>query len=164
MNSTDTQKKRFIFFDIDYTLFDTHEYKESQLTNLTLYEEIEQMLEEIPGEYTLGILSEGQEEFQKNKLLATKIDHHFDQQHIHIVVNKVENLPRLLDEYKNESIILVDDKLPILYNAKKILPSLFCIWIKRGPYAESQRPIPGFVPDAEIDSLKNLASLLMRSP
>lgn len=153
-------KQYILLFDIDYTLFDTAEYKRTNLTVLRLFEEIEELLQHLHKKHTLGILSEGDPEFQKNKLLQTEIFEYFNELHIHIVIDKLGSLPDILKKYQTDEVFLVDDKLPVLYNAKKILPSLKTIWVKRGMYAEQQQPIPEFSPDAEVLDLANLVDIL----
>lgn len=153
---TSHAQKTVILFDIDYTLFDTDHYKQSNLTEHKLYTEIEKVLHELGQECVLGILSEGQYDHQRNKLIKTNILSHFDPDHVHIVSDKLSALAEILQFYKDSDVVLVEDKLPILYHAKQQLPSLKTIWIKRGIYAEKQDPISGFHPDHTLLTLEHL--------
>lgn len=145
-----------ILFDIDYTVFDTALFKQSNLTQYSVYPEIHSVLTNLSSHATLGILSEGEKEFQQNKLIKTKIDHFFNKEHIHITLDKEKLLQTINKIYDDKSLVIVDDKLPILALAKKHMPHTFTVWIKRGEYAENQKPLPGFTPDIELDSLIEL--------
>ncbi|GEM_PF-26585 len=153
-------KQKVVLFDIDYTLFDTGTFKESQLQKYSLYQETVDVILKLQGSAKLGIFSEGEIEFQKNKLLKTEINRHFENEYLHIVEKKDEVLESVLDKYDDYNLFLVDDKLPILHAAKKYKPSLFTIWIKRGIFADNQEPIKGFIPDAIVDTLDGIVSLV----
>lgn len=154
-------KKKMALFDIDYTLFNTKVFKKSKLQKHLAYEEVYDVLNEISKIAKIGIFSEGQVEFQKNKLAKTKIEKYFQQEHLHIVEEKEKKIGKILRKYKNYVVYLIDDKLTILHKAKTIMPSIFTIWVKRGMYAKTQRPIENFVPDAIIKNLKELMSIII---
>jgi hypothetical protein len=144
-----------ILFDIDYTLFDTAIFKQSNLTRYSLYPEVPNILNKLSTQATLGILSEGEKETQQNKLIKTKIYHLFNKDHIHITSDKQKKIKTLIENYKDKSLIIIDDKLPILPLAKKYIPQALTIWIKRGEYAKNQKPLPGFTPDAILNTLSS---------
>lgn len=152
--------KKIVLFDIDYTLFDTDTFKQSNLQNHSLYDETHEVLNQLSKIAKLGIFSEGELEFQKNKLTKTKIKRYFKPKYTHIVEEKDANLQKILLKYKDNQLFLVDDKLMVLYRAKTLRPSIFTIWIKRGVYAKSQRPINNFTPDAIIENLKQAVSII----
>lgn len=156
-------KQKLVLFDIDYTLFNTDIFKQTKLQKHSVYDEVYNVLEELSKVANLGIFSEGNINLQKTKLQQTKIHKYFAQEHIHIVEIKEENLKRVFKKYKNNKLFLVDDKLTILYIAKKISPNVFTIWVKRGIYAEKQKPIKGFKPDAQIDNLEGLLDIVIRN-
>lgn len=153
-------KKKIVFFDIDYTLFDTDFFRKSQLQKHSVYKEVYTVLQELSKIAKLGIFSEGQFEFQKAKLIKTDIRKYFNKKHIYILPEKETPLKEILLKYKGYDLFLVDDKLTILHRAKAIMPSLFTIWVKRGRYANSQKPIKNFVPDVIIEDLKDLVSII----
>lgn len=155
--------RRIVIFDIDYTLFDTDTFKESNLTKHFVYKEVKSVLEQLSKISILGILSEGDVVLQSSKLRNTDINNFFHKDHIHIVSDKTLSLKAFLDKYKNDKIALVDDRLPILYDAKKYMPSIFSVWVKRGRFAMSQHPIEGFAPDAQISDLSKIVSLINNS-
>jgi len=155
--------KKVILFDIDYTLFNTDIFKQSQLRTHAVYDEVYDVLKELSKIAQLAIFSEGKINFQKNKLLKTGIQKHFLKGYTHIAEKKEEMLRRILQKYIDNRVFLVDDKLTILHLAKTISPSLFTIWVKRGIYAKNQKEIPGFKPDATVDNLKRIIFLIHNS-
>lgn len=151
---------KIVLFDIDYTLFNTDRFRQSNLSDFVLYDEVVQVLTQLEKVATLGIFSEGTLELQNEKLHQTNILPHFIEEHIHIVAKKEEGLKTVLYKYRNYKIFLIDDKLTILQKAKNILPELITIWIKRGKYAENQTSLIGFVPDEEFYNLSDVVSVI----
>lgn len=149
-----------VLFDIDYTLFDTALFKESKLLTHKIYKEVIEVLDSLNKIATLGIFSEGNIDFQRRKLKETNIDKYFEKNHTHIVLKKIDDLKRILKSYEDRQIFFVDDKLTILVDAKKSFPEVFTIWVKRGPFAQNQKEIPGFKPDAEVKSLRDVVSII----
>ncbi len=215
-------KKKTVLFDIDYTLFNTEEYRKNLYSTLSsnlgydkntldtigheiyevvkkeqgyfdpkifseqlafkigkkedaatikeaiwdtkhfsnnLYEETGEILKILSKRATIGIFSQGYDEFQRAKLLAIK--DFFQQEHIHITLNKHTSLPTLFKQYKENSLYLVDDALDVLHTAKKLRNDITVIWVKRGKYAKLQSPIEGFVPDAIIETLHELLDTIV---
>jgi FMN phosphatase YigB (HAD superfamily) len=157
MNKT----KKIVLFDIDNTLFDTERFKQTNREVFSLYEEVYEVLEELAPVADLGIFSEGEIAFQQKKLKQTNIEKYFIEEHVHIVPQKIHAIELLLKKYKhNNKIFLVDDRLSILPLIKKDFPSVFTIWMKRGEFFSHQKPIEGFSPDAEVDTLKEIIPLI----
>lgn len=154
------QPDKIILFDIDYTLFNLDLFKETLLKEYELYEEVEEVLSKLSEFVTLGIFSEGNYEFQKTKLEKTKLKNYFKESDTHIVGDKLRDLRRILDKYKKKKVFFVDDKLTILRDAKKILPSIFTIWLKRGIYAINQKDIPDFKPNEVIKNLREVIKII----
>ncbi len=159
-DKTFTASKKLVLFDIDYTLFDTDIFKESQLTTYQIYEEVLDVLMNVGKTARLGIFSEGELDFQKTKLLKTDILRHFMEENIHIVASKDETIKEILTQYKDETVVLIDDKLPVLHAAHQIMPSMYTIWVKRGIYAEKQQPISGFTPTREVTTLSEIPEIV----
>lgn len=151
--------KKIILFDIDYTLFNTDILKKSNLSEFKLYDESINVLENLSKYATLGIFSQGDTDFQMRKLRKSKIIEHFLKENIHIVSDKHLSIQYILDKYVHEQMYLVDDKLFVLQAAKAYMPSIYTIWIRRGQYAEKQKPIEGFTPDLAINTLDELQSI-----
>lgn len=66
----------------------------------------------------------------------------------------------ILDIYKNNRIFIVDDKLSFLREIKLYMPSLFTIWVKRGPYAMNRQSFNDFTPDAAIINLTFINNII----
>lgn len=144
---------KLVLFDIDYTLFDTDSFKESNLTNFSLYEEIGPLLEKLSKISTLAIFSKGEIDFQINKLKNTGIDKYFSEEFIDVVVDKTEAFERVLDKYKNYEIYLIDDRIHNLETAKKHRRDIRTIWVERGPFAVKDT---NFIPDKSISDLREI--------
>jgi UDP-N-acetylglucosamine diphosphorylase / glucose-1-phosphate thymidylyltransferase / UDP-N-acetylgalactosamine diphosphorylase / glucosamine-1-phosphate N-acetyltransferase / galactosamine-1-phosphate N-acetyltransferase len=151
---------KVVLFDIDYTLFNTKVFKESALEDYQLYEEALDVLTQLKNNVILGIFSEGELDFQFTKLQRTDINAHFLDENIHIVKSKDEKLREVLAHYRDNHIIIVDDKLTVLHQAKTLVPNITTIWVKRGMYAENQKQIPGFKADVEVDSLQEIPKII----
>lgn len=152
-----------ILFDIDNTLFNTVELKQSNFSVFSLYDEVENTLEELSSIATLGIFSQGEVAFQKKKLMETKIAQYFFEEHTHIVQYKTEVMHDVLKKYSGAKIFFIDDWVDILRTAKKINPSVFTVWIKRGEYVKEQKEFSDFSPDAVIENLRELTPLIKKS-
>ncbi len=153
-------KHTIILFDIDYTLYDTEVFKTSNLQKHALYKEVQDVLQKLAKIATLGIFSQGDLELQTMKLHKTNIVEHFSSSDIHIVEEKEKTLRQILKKYHAQKLYLIDDKLAILRQAKKIIPSTFTIWVKRGIYAKIQKPFEDFTPDATVSNLKKVVSII----
>ena len=153
-------KNKVVLFDIDYTLFDTAFFKESNLLKHKIYEEVIDVLNSLNKIAILGVFSEGDIDFQINKIKETNIDQYFAKENTHVVLDKLVDLEKIFERYKSKKTFLVDDKLDILYDVKKLFPEVFTIWVKRGPFAAAQKSIPGFIPDAQVENLKEIISII----
>lgn len=153
-------KKPIVLFDIDYTLFDTRKFKDSKLQDYNVYGEVMSVLDKLSGFADLGIFSKGEMEFQKTKLKKTGMIRFFQEHNVHIFDDKDMNVVNVLEKYKDSRLFLVDDKLGTLYSAKKHTPEVFTIWVKRGPYAQNQKEIVGFKPDAQVENLRDVVAII----
>jgi len=150
-----------VLLDIDNTLFNTVKLKASSLTHFELYEEVKDTLKKLAPIATLGILSQGEIAFQNKKLETTEIKHYFLSEHTHIVEYKLDVMQEILEKYKGKAkIYFIDDWLDMLRAAKKVDPSVYTVWIKRGEYADSQKEHSDFTPDAVIENLQELIPLI----
>lgn len=152
-------KNKLVLLDLDYTLFDTDFFKKTQLENYRLYQEVDSVLTQLREIATLAVFSEGNKKFQKDKVRQTNLKKYFKRKDIHVFLKKQDKLEWMLEKYKDFVIFMADDKLSFLETAKKIMPSLLTIWIKRGPYAERQKPL-GFLPDATFNNLEGIVSFV----
>lgn len=153
-------KKPIVLFDIDYTLFDTRKFKDSKLQDYSIYGEVMGVLDELSNLADLGIFSKGEIEFQKTKLKKTGMIKFFQEHNIHVFDDKDASLIDILDKYRKSKLFLVDDKLETLYSAKKHMPQVITVWVKRGPYAQNQKEIVGFKPDAQVENLRDVVAII----
>jgi FMN phosphatase YigB (HAD superfamily) len=153
-------KKPIVLFDIDDTMFNTALFIQSGLSENKAYEEVMQTLESLSSFATLGIFSKGETQFQKNKLEKAEMLKYFKEENVHIFEDKNINLMQVINKYKRSKIFLVDDRLEVLYSAKKNMEQIFTIWAKRGRYAQNQQAISGFTPDAEVENLSEVARIV----
>lgn len=123
-----------------------------------LYKESLGVISKLSKIGTVGIFSKGYNSFQKNKIQALK--HILSDKDIYVYVNKRRSLPKIIDKYKDFKLYIVDDALNVLYAAWKLNKDLATIWVKRGIYAEKQKPINDFKPDAIIKNLKELMPVI----
>lgn len=152
--------KPVVLFDIDDTLFDTATFIESGLAEYKVYEEVIHVLEKLSVFATLVIFSKGEEQFQKTKLERTGLLKFFNEENIYIFADKNINLMQVINKYKNSKIFLVEDILEVLNSAKKNMQQIFTIWARRGRYAQSQKAILGFTPDAEVENLAEVVKII----
>lgn len=152
--------KKIVLFDIDYTLFDTDLFKESDLKTHSLYEEVVGVLVELATHATLGIFSEGNVELQRNKLLKTDIMKNFNEEDIHIFLEKTTPIPEVIGKYKDHKIFLVDDRPSILEKVKKHSPSVFTVFINREKRIWKADEPTDYMADAVITSLNELVPLI----
>lgn len=164
MNVTKVDKKeKIVLFDIDYTLFDTVTFKQSSLQIYKAYQEVLDVLVELGQIAKLGIFSEGDKDFQSKKLRDSDIEKYFISEHVHIVPRKEETMKEVLVKYEHNQLFVVDDKLPFLHMVQHYAPHVFTIWVKRGIYAENQKPIRGFKPYATVKNLKSILPIIART-
>lgn len=109
----------------------------------------------------IGIFSQGEKEFQSAKIRHFK--HLLNSNRVHIVADKKSEMFTIFKNLKNYDVYFVDDMLIMLQVAKKIDTSIVTIWMKRGRYAENQKDIPGFKPDATITNLEEVIDIVERN-
>lgn len=155
------KNKKIVFFDIDYTLFNTDIFKKSNLKQYKNYNEVEKVLKNLSEKLDLGIFSEGEKDFQEKKLEKTGIRKYFNKNDVYILQGKNLNIKEVFKKYKEDSVFLVDDKLTILSEVKILCPFVFTVWLKRGVYAENEKNVKEFIPDAKIKELKALEDIVL---
>jgi hypothetical protein len=152
--------KPVVLLDIDDTLFNTALFIESGLSENKAYEDVRRVLESLNVFATLGIFSKGEAQFQKTKLEKTDLVKFFQERDVHVFDDKNINLIQTIGKYKNSKVFLVDDLLSVLFSAKKNAKKIFTIWVKRGRYAQNQKEIPGFTPDAQVENLSEVVRIV----
>ncbi len=126
------------------------------------YEETVEVLDEVSKIATVGIFSQGDESFQKEKIKS--VSRFFSEENIHVTLDKYKKLPEIIKKYQDSKLIIVDDFLSVLYSAKKLNENIHTIWVKRKAYYEphllNQEVIGNFVPDATITNLRELVPIV----
>lgn len=124
-----------------------------------LYKEAEDVLRLLSKNKNIkiGIFSGGHDIFQRRKIEAVK--DFFDEEHIHVFMQKGQELKKIIGKYKGKKLYYIDDILELLEKAKKINEEITTIWIKRGRFAKKQA-IADFHPDKTITNLIELVPVL----
>jgi len=126
-----------------------------------LYEGAKKVLQSLSKNKLLkiGIFSAGDDAFQRKKI--KEIENFLHKDHIHIFTfKKSEKLDTIVKRYKKNKLYIVDDKLEILYAAKSLNKTIFCIWIKRRKFATQQEEIFDFRPDAIVVDLREVVKII----
>src|SRR5687768_10060466 len=122
---------KIVLLDIDDTMFNTALHKATE--TFKMYEEVHDALEELAQVASLGIFSQGEIAFQLKKLKETNIHNYFEEEHMHIVKDKLETIRTLLAKYKDKgNIYIVEDRLDVLQMAKQCGANIYTILMKRG--------------------------------
>jgi FMN phosphatase YigB (HAD superfamily) len=134
---------------------------DEEILRASLFEEAIEVLKVLSKkkDITLGIFSAGPLELQRAKIKT--IEEYFPKEHIHIFMEKTEEILGIVKKYKNDELYLIDDLLEILYNAKRLDKNVYTIWVKRGWLAKNQKPIEGFRADKTIESLKEILPIFL---
>lgn len=151
-------RKKILLFDIDYTLFDTAHFKESNLSSYLLYPDVENVLLKLHSKIQLGILSQGEHDFQIAKLKNTGIFNFFKSEYIFIVEDKHGELQHIMKFLKDFDVIFVEDKKEMLERAKEFDPEIKTVWVQKGPYADATSS--KFSPHFTIFDISELPPLL----
>lgn len=125
-----------------------------------VFDETVEVLQELSQnkDFRIGIFSGGREEHQLKKI--EKFKHFFHEEHIHILRMKDKDLPHIMKQYEHDTVVLIDDILQILYNAKKFHPNMTVIWMKRGRLADQQK-IEEFEPDYTVTNLREILKIIV---
>lgn len=109
----------------------------------------------------IGIFSAGKILLQKPKI--KDVEDFFHKEHIHIFeYNKNKALPKLINDYKNYELYIVDDIQSILAEAKRLNVNIITIWIQRKGYSKNLNPVANFAPDYIISSLDEVINILKK--
>lgn len=136
-----------------------HLYK-PEYTKMHVYDEVLGVLDRLNKLGEVGILSQGEDRFQRTKLVSFL--HYLSSKHIHIHSDKRSEMNRIFKQYLQNEVYYVDDMLIMLVAAKNADENVKPIWIKRGKYALTQDSIAGFVPWATVDNLSDIIELIAK--
>lgn len=125
----------------------------------SLYAETKSILIEIKNrDIIIGILSTGHSRHQMQKIKI--ISDFFYKEHIHIFTDKIQNLDMIIDKYRNDRLIIVDDLPMVLSEAKKRNKAITTVFVKRDKKYETTKEIENFIPDKTIMNLHELEPIL----
>jgi len=117
-------------------------------------------LETIQHLKTIGqvvIVSDGDLCFQAEKIFNSSLADAVEGR-VSLYTHKQEHLDDIMRRYLADHYVIIDDKLDILADAKKVLgPKLTTVFVKQGKYA-AQKPPEHFVPDIIVDHIGDLRS------
>jgi FMN phosphatase YigB (HAD superfamily) len=107
---------------------------------------------------TVGILSDGDEEYQPRKIersgLGTAVDHQ-----VLIYVHKEDHLDEVMARWPAEHYVLVDDKARILYAVARLIgDKVTTVHVRQGHYGREPWP-SGFRPDIDVERIGNLLAV-----
>ncbi len=150
----------YLNIDLDENLIEAISLSE-KIIDQSVYEEALEAIEALKNKnFKIGIFSTGLETIQRAKI--SKFEKHLEEEHIHIIKDKKEFLPKLIEKYKNHDLYMVDDLLEILYSAVIMDKSVHTIWIKRGRFAkESDTKL--FTPDVTVSNLTEAVEFIKNS-
>lgn len=123
----------------------------------SLFADVIPSLKELKKLGKIGILSQGEDPYQRAKL--TSFEEFLHPDFIFIAKDKKSVMKTIFGnlEYKT---FFVDDTLNMLYQAYLINKNVVTIWMMRGDRWESKNKIPEFVPFYKVSNLKEVIKLI----
>ncbi len=108
----------------------------------------------------IGIFSAGPHGLQRAKIKS--LLNHFSEEHIYIhEIDKKQNIPLIVDTYKDYRVFAIDDLVDVLYSLKSESKNIMTILIKREDWHNRAKIAPSdFRSDFEIRSLKELDQII----
>lgn len=127
----------------------------------SLYSDVEEVLEMISkkGTVRIGIFSGGQEDMQRKKIAS--LVHILEEDHIHInEVDKLQDIPTVLEKYTNHKVFIIDDLLIVLEKFKSVNDKVITVLIERNGTKKEGISGDGFIPDLRIENLRELTTII----
>ncbi len=107
---------------------------------------------------TVGILSDGDEEYQPRKIEGSGLGAAVDGQ-VLIYIHKEDHLDAVMARWPAEHYVLVDDKSRILDTVARLLgDKITTVHVRQGHYGREPWP-PGFQPDIDVASIGDLLTI-----
>lgn len=117
--------------------------------NFPIFEEVRDVLTELSANNTLGIFSEGFDDWQKKKIKLSDIWDFFDPNWM--VIERRKLLPESINKIPNGATV-IDDKRIVIETLANIRPDLNLVWINRLDDEKIETP--------QIRTIKNLKELM----
>lgn len=136
-------KSKTFLIDLDHTLYDVQKEK--------LYPDAIHLLEYLSGKGTIVLFTEGEKEFQLNKIEKLKLSKYFGKN-----LRVFESYSKMKDtknDYVGENIYLVDDNPEVLKTAME--RKWLTIRVNRGRYKDQVADS-----DFKVDDLKSIESII----
>jgi FMN phosphatase YigB (HAD superfamily) len=107
---------------------------------------------------TVGILSDGDEEYQPRKIERSGLGAAVDNQ-VLIFIHKEDHLDEVMALWPAEHYVLVDDKARILYAVARLIgEKVTTVHVRQGHYGREPWP-SGFRPDIDVERIGNLLAV-----
>jgi phosphoglycolate phosphatase-like HAD superfamily hydrolase len=101
------------------------------------------------------IVSDGDLYFQAEKIFNSSLADAVDGR-VLLYTHKQEHLDKIIQRYPADHYVIIDDKLDILADTKKVLgPKVTTVFVKQGKYAARKLP-ENFIPDIIVDHIGDL--------
>lgn len=153
-------KTKVTLIDLRKLFFNESLYIES------LYEDAREVFQELVMRRDIAVIifSTGEKEFQMRKV--GELQRMLKEDQIHIFADKLLRLKDILLQYQDNHIYLVDDLPTVLYEAKKIDPTILTIWINHDKqvhekdFLDPYEEVDGFKADATVANLNEIIPLI----
>lgn len=131
-----------------------------KLYDTCLYEEAEPVFKTLSkmDDITLGIVSKGENSFQRRKIAS--LSKYLKNENIYISSNKFEKIDEIYNHYADKKIIIIDDSAPFLDAVKKSHEIISTIFIERKSRYEKREVPVDFRPDMRIATLTEMMSII----
>lgn len=136
-------------------------FSDGDIIDKAVYKDAEEVILELTSkDILIGIFSAGPRALQSAKVRS--LLQHFSEEHIYIhEVDKKQDIPLIVNTYKNYHIFVIDDLRDVLYSLKTAEPEITTILIKREDWTDRAKITPSdFRPDREASNLKEVLSVL----
>ncbi len=131
------EKLKEVFYNID--LFEKSVYKDTSV------------IKSLADSAIIGIFSQGEENFQKRKIVFIK--NFLDENRIYIFPNKLRQAIGVFPNYNEYDIFLVDDNLDLLKEIKNMYPNVYVILIDRNDRFGDNK---GVIKIKDLNELKSI--------
>lgn len=138
-------------------------FREKDIIQQSLYPDVETelaTLSKLP-DVKLGIFSVGVVSMQRAKI--NSLMQIFTEDHIYISeVDKIRDIPAMIQKYEQDQIYVVDDLLDVLYGFKSMKASIITILMQRGDWhTRNIAKNKDFQPDYTIQTLQKLKEIIV---
>lgn len=106
----------------------------------------------------LGIVSKGEQTFQKRKIEALRL--YFIEKNIFISEDKNSEIQKMKDAYRNNQAIIIDDSQVFLHEVQETWDQAYTVLMERENRYERRVDVKDFVPEATIHALDEVLPLV----